>query len=417
VRILLVAQWYRPMIGGEERHVRDLGHELARTGHQVAVATLRHQGQPEVSDDDGVVVHRVAGTAQRLPVLFADSERRSAQPMSDPGVARALRRLVADWRPDVVHAHNWMVYSYLPVRRAGGPPLVLTLHDYSWICPKKDLVRWGSPCPGPELGTCLRCAATQYGAAKSVATVLAHRRSAAAERRGVDRLIAVSRAVADGNRLSESGVPWDVIPNFVSPADSDSDAGPAAASLVAALPSEPFILFVGALSRRKGVAALLEAYADGDGLPPLVLIGYPTSDEIAGLDRPAGRVTVLRSWPPEAVQMAWARSVLGVVPSTWDEPSPSAALEAMLAGRPVVASRVGGLPDIVVDGQTGLLVPPGDAAALRTALRTLSRDEARRLRMGEEARRRVTGFTAARVVPRIEAVYRAAVGASSSSTS
>jgi glycosyltransferase involved in cell wall biosynthesis len=84
-------------------------------------------------------------------------------------------------------------------------------------------------------------------------------------------------------------------------------------------------------------------------------------------------------------------------------------LEAMAAGRALVTTPSGGIADMVMDMESGLLVPPGDAGRLAGALRLLLGDAALRRRLGEEARRRARSFTAAFVVPRIEAVYRAVV--------
>lgn len=75
-------------------------------------------------------------------------------------------------------------------------------------------------------------------------------------------------------------------------------------------------------------------------------------------------------------------------------------------GRPVVASRIGGLPDIVVDGETGFLTTPGDSRALREAIQRLLSDHALRERMGAVAKQRVVQFQARVVVPRIEEIYR-----------
>jgi glycosyltransferase involved in cell wall biosynthesis len=97
--------------------------------------------------------------------------------------------------------------------------------------------------------------------------------------------------------------------------------------------------------------------------------------------------------------------VVGVVPSLCPEPLSLAALEAMACGRPVVASATGGLPDAVIHGETGLLVPPGDVGALREALCTLLSDPTLCRRMGEAARQRARFFTASMVIGRIEQVY------------
>ena len=102
---------------------------------------------------------------------------------------------------------------------------------------------------------------------------------------------------------------------------------------------------------------------------------------------------------------AWAHCAVGVVPSIWPEPLSLAAVEAMACGRPVVASATGGLPEVVIDGETGLLVPAGDVGALRDALRALLSDPVLRRRLGEAARRRARLFTASAITARIEQVY------------
>jgi glycosyltransferase involved in cell wall biosynthesis len=101
-----------------------------------------------------------------------------------------------------------------------------------------------------------------------------------------------------------------------------------------------------------------------------------------------------------------------VVPSVWPEPFGQVALEAMACGRAVIASNIGGLRDVVVDGETGVMVPPGDITALREALRMLMSDPARRARMGEAGRRRARAFFASTVVRRIEQVYTQVLAAS-----
>ena len=134
------------------------------------------------------------------------------------------------------------------------------------------------------------------------------------------------------------------------------------------LPAEDgFVLYVGALGRHKGVDVLVRAHERlGPSAPMLVLIGRPSPDlPLASSDR----VLVVPGAERADVLRAFARCAVGVVPSVWDEPCPTVALEAMSCGRPVVASRVGGLPDLVPDGVAGLLVPPRDDEALAGALR------------------------------------------------
>jgi glycosyltransferase involved in cell wall biosynthesis len=119
----------------------------------------------------------------------------------------------------------------------------------------------------------------------------------------------------------------------------------------------------------------------------------------------AHNVYVLPSMPHDAVMRAWSKSLVALAPSVWPDPCPTVVMEAMASGRPVIASRIGGLPDLVVDGETGLLVPPGNPAALGQAMQALVSQPEVRLRMGNAAKRAVVRFQASTVVPRIERVY------------
>ena len=149
-------------------------------------------------------------------------------------------------------------------------------------------------------------------------------------------------------------------------------------------------------------------YGSLEAPPPLVLIGRRS---IEGLDEAPG---VIAPGPlPHALAIeALRRSLFTVAPSIWAEPFGIVALEAAAAGKPVVASDIGGLRDIVVDGETGLMAPAGDRDALAAALARMIADAGMRVRMGEAAARRaVEAFSPESVVPRFEEAYRDAIDA------
>ena len=102
---------------------------------------------------------------------------------------------------------------------------------------------------------------------------------------------------------------------------------------------------------------------------------------------------------------AWNRCMLGLVPSTWSDPCPTVAMEAMAMSRPLIATRMGGLTDLVVDGENGLLVPPDDVEALRQAMAALLSNPARCEQMGQAGKRRLAAFQASHVVQRLEELY------------
>ncbi|HLH60449.1 MAG TPA: glycosyltransferase family 4 protein [Ktedonobacteraceae bacterium] len=405
MRIMMLTQFYPPIIGGGAIHVRSLSTELATRGHEVAVVTLWHAGLAAFEMDAGVKVYRVRSSTRRLPWLFRDSGRQYAPPFPDPEVTLALRQIIRDERPQIVHAHNWLVYSYLPLKLWSGAKLVVTLHNYDLVCVKTTLLLNDAICNGPGLTKCLRCGIHYYGPGKGVPTVLADRVMGQIRRSLVDMFLPVSQAVALGNSLAAQRLPFQVISNFIP--DDVGRARSDTPSYATQLPKEPYLLFVGAFNRQKGVDILLKAYSGLSGAPPLVLIGYETSDwPVLNKDSPAN-VFVFKDWPRHAVMEALRRCMLVLLPSVGPESCPTVVMEAMATGSPVIASHIGGLAELVTHGETGLLVEPGNIIALQDAIIHLLADSDSRKRMGEAALRYVSKFQASTVVPRIEQVYEA----------
>jgi|SRR5579859_331305 len=405
MRILMLAQFYPPIVGGEERLVQDLSRDLARRGHDVAVATLLHDQLPRFEVDQGVQIYRIPSTARRAAWLFSEPDRRHAPPWPDPETVAALRQVVRQHRAEIVHAHNWLLYSFLPLKSAGKARLVVTLHDYSLVCAVKRLMRHGRQCSGSQLLKCMRCTSDYYGSVKGLPILAGNWLMSAAERAAVDMFLPISHSVAQGNNLVGGRWPFQVIPNFVP--DTLGAPQPFEPAYAAQLPPDGYLLFVGDLTADKGIEVLLQAYAGLENVPPLVLIGRRHASQPLSLPP---NVMVLDSWPHAAVMEAWRRCSLALAPSVWAEPFGLVALEAMAVGCPVIASRAGGLSDIVVDGDTGLLVPPGDVSALRAAMTRLIASPELRERMGQAGQHRVSEFRASVVVPRVEQVYRALLG-------
>ena len=401
MRVLMLSELYPPHIGGVEQHVRNLSQGLVARGHEVTVATMAAPGLDAPSSDGDVSVARLRGTIHRLGGIATPEGRPHAPPVPDPEVVRAVGRLIERDRPDIVHAHNWIGRSYVTLKPRVGAPFVLSLHNYGVVCAKQSFMYKGRPCTGPGFSKCLHCAAANYGTARGMAIAMGNWAMQPFERRAVDMFLPVSRAVAEGNRLAELGRPYEVLPNFV-PDNVAARRRGRKRTLDDQLPSGPFWLYVGTLSRHKGVHVLLNAYEQIEGAPPLVLIGPPWYDTPA--EFPANTV-VIRGLPHEAVMEAWSRAALGIVPSVFPDPCPTVAMEAMASGVPLVASRVGGLPDLVADGETGLLVPPSDPSALRSALTKMLHNPAEADRMRMKAKSKVKAFMATVVLDQLLSIY------------
>jgi len=180
------------------------------------------------------------------------------------------------------------------------------------------------------------------------------------QRQLVDLFIPVSRAVADGTGVR--ALEHRVIPNFV---PDETALPPDPEAYLSRLPAEPYFLFV---------------------------------------------VSVLGQWPREAVQLAWSGAIAAVVPSICQEACPTVVIEAMRAGRPTIASNLGGSTDLIDDGETGILIDPGDRGSLLAALRRLATSPTLASSMGDKARQRSAAFTASSIVPQIERAYEDVIG-------
>jgi glycosyltransferase involved in cell wall biosynthesis len=407
MRILLLAQFFPPDIGGEERHVFNLANTLAGRGHEVAVATQRMVGVPDQETlASGVRVRRFATVAMRLPGVYSTS-RTHHPPLPDPLGVRELARIARQERPQVVHAHNWIVNSAVALRRSSPAGrrfgLVLTLHDFSHVCATKRLMRMGSPCEGPAVARCLPCATAHYGPALGPLTASATALMRPWKNRAIDHVICVSSAVASGNHIPP-GPNTSVIPNFVPDEAVAGDAAKGQAEdIPPGLPKEEFLLFVGELSRDKGVPTLLRAYESlGGKRPPLLLVGRRMPDTPTHL--PDG-AEMCAQWPHDHVMTAFRRCLFAVLPSICLDACPTTVLEAMASGRPVVATTTGGVVDMIMDGENGLLVPPGDESRLAETMARLLNDPDLRVRLAAGARERAERFTASAVAERLEAVY------------
>jgi glycosyltransferase involved in cell wall biosynthesis len=400
MRILMLTQSYAPIIGGIEHMVGGLSTELARRGHDVAVATLRQPGCEPVGSAE-VPVHALGSTVHSIPGLELDSERNHMPPGPDPRTTLDLRRVIRSHRPEVVHAHDWLIHAFMPLDRRSGAALCLSMHDYGLVCATKRFMHKGAVCSGPGARKCVGCACEVYDSkAKGTIAALGTMASERRMRRHVDVFLPLSAAVRD---LCDVGKEVHrVIPNFVNEQAGDGDGEVD----LSGLPEEPFILYFGEVSREKGVDKLLTAYAELDSPPPLVLVGRTFADQIPD----TGGVIALGPKPHRFVLEAVRRALFTVAPSIVSDVFPMVSLETAAAAKPIVASRIGGLQDSVADGETGLLVPPGDPDALRAAIERLLADPDLRRRMGAAAAdRRAALFSPDVVLPRYEEAYELAL--------
>ena len=406
VRLLLATDHYLPFIGGAHRQTHLLAQHMASGGHEVAVVTPWHGGLPTREEIDGIAVHRVRQLRTVVPALVRDRSQRHQPPFPDPVSIRALRSLLCDMRPQLVHVNGWLAFSLTVAMSGMRIPLLVSAREYTYFCATRTMLHEGMPCSGPAPRKCLRCASDYYGTAKGVVTAASVAAGRPLLARRMVGLHSVSTYVHDvtiehlcGGVESASDLVQAIIPSVLDP-ERDADRA-RDDDCLRQLPRAPFILFVGAFRRPKGLEVLFAAYDLLESPPPLVLMGTIKPD--APKTFPAG-VTVLTDVPHTAVMAAWSRALFGVMPSLWPEPFGTVVAEGMSRGRPVIGTRIGGHADML-DDASGILVPQGDPEALAQAMRVLIDDPERREAMGRAGRERARMFAAESVLPRFEQLY------------
>lgn len=409
MRILMASDFYAPFIGGAERQMQLLAQELTLAGHDVDMATVWHAGTAERQVDRGVEVHRLKGALTSVPWFSSDPQRRFHPPFPDPGIAWGLRKLIKR-RPDVVHASGWIAHSCAAALLGESIPLVVSVRDPGYICATRAFVRNGQICDGPAPRKCLGCATQHFGAPKGLAAlggvstghVLLKRKLSAAA--SVSSYVdATFQSEFLGQRGRDAGKLGLVIADIVTPTGASIEADAPDEPILAMLPAEPFILFVGALRPLKGLDMLLDAYRQLDAPPPLVLIGTTWPD--TPRDLPPGTV-LLENMPHRSVMAAWRRCLFGVAPSLLPESLAGVVREGMISGKPMIATNVGGTPDMIRHDATGLLVEPNDTVALAEAMRRLIGDAGLRLRLGQAGRAAAVQFTGQAIATQFEQLYR-----------
>jgi glycosyltransferase involved in cell wall biosynthesis len=416
MRILLATDHFPPFIGGAHRQAQLLAEAMGRRGHAVAVATPWHGGLPKLEHGNGFVVHRLRQVRTAFDCMVRDRRQRHQPPFPDPVTVVALRNLIVDFEPDLVHAYGWLAFSVAPALGRRPAPLLVSARDYGYFCATRTLLRRGEACSGPAPLKCLACAGDYYGAPKGWLAALGVALSRPLLARRATGLHSVSSYVhevtsdhllGDRRRGADGGLLEVTIPSFQAeppprPGDEDLDVD----AWLDRLPGEPFVLFVGAFRRVKGLETLFDAYGRLASPPPLVLMGTFERDT-PPRDFPPG-TTVLADAPHPVVMAAWDRALFGVMPSLWPEPLGATVAEGMSRGRAVIGTRPGGHADML-DETTGILVPQGDAAALAAAMEKLIADPERRERLGRAAAERARELAAPAVVPRFEQAYRDAI--------
>ena len=425
--ILFASEYYPPFApGGAEWSTAAWAAALARRGHRVTVVTPNYGAAPR-EERDGATVVRVPFPVKLVPgqgeARFTVHRNPAFHLYFAVQVWRAAR--AADAR--IVHAQgkSALVAAWL-AGRALGRPVLLTIRDIGLLCPLGHCTvfePWERfDCGVAQyVGKCLPYHLANYAAdmgplgrarvrLAALGAWLDNRLRQQALRR-IDGVIGVSRGILDvfPPRFL-AGPRRRVVPNLPPPVAVPSEAQARTARERLGIGGAPLVVYAGKLSAGKGTPVLLEALDRIAAAVPgarFVLAGKGSMTIPARPD-----LHVLGVLPQAELFALYRAADVVVVPSVWPEPLSRVLLETMRIGRPVVATAVGGTPEVVDHGVTGLLVPRRDPEALAKAVTELLLDRARRERMGRAAAERAaSAFSERCLVDALLDAYREAASA------
>jgi glycosyltransferase involved in cell wall biosynthesis len=372
VTLLLVHNFYAQE-GGENEAFRRLRQILLEHGHRLVEYT------------------RESSEIGRDPASMA---RAAAEAFYSRRTLRDVHDLVRRERPRAALVQNVLplispsIYSALRDERV---PIAQLVYNYRLVCPDAHLFTAGRICErclGRNFAHAVihRCYRGSFVLSAWYAGILGWHR-ARSTFAAIDRFLLPDDFMR--GKLAEGGLPADrmrvvgtpfVLPDRPAPRD------------------EGFVLFVGRLVPQKGILTLVEAMGRMERRDARLIVvgdGPLRSDAAALAERAApGRVEFLGPLFGDAMRETLQRCAFLCLPSEWYDNAPLVLHEAYAAGKPIIASRIDGIPEIVADGTDGMLVPPRDASALAAAIDTLLADPERRRRLGEAARRKAESLFA-----------------------
>lgn len=406
MKIAILTDTIAPLLGGAVGVAWQHARGLNRRGHQVTVLAATGSVPP----DRGINLRLVS---RPFP------ERWSAYlGLHHPAAVRAVTRELARLQPDVVHAHNLyyaLSYRCLAAARQFTPRVFLTAHDvqsfaYAKLTHYIDPQRWDVPAR-PDYRTPwwvnLRTAKKRYNPLRN--TIIRH------HVQRITKVFAVSQALADA--LHDNGITnVAVLHNGIDLADWKQPSTRALQDFRNrhGLAQHKVVLFSGRISGAKGINQILGALGRVVSSIPATrlliaggaegnLAAYRTLPQKFGV---AAHVQFAGQLAPTEMISAYHTADVVVVPSVCFDSFPSTNLEAMAAGKPVIATCFGGSREAVADGQTGYIVNPYDTAALAERVTRLLADPELAARLGSAARRRVEQeFSAHRWLDELESWY------------
>lgn len=387
---VLIAHKLWHVKGGVERYVIGLQSMLEKRGHEVVPFTCAHPMNLKTGYESFFPPYRDLSK----PRLTGDAPKAAANFFYSREARQAVSRLLDEFRPDVVHCRN--IYHHLSPSilaefRKRDIPVLMTVADYKLICPNYRLFRGGEVCEDCKGGRYYnavrgRCVKGSLPASTLCAAENAFHDATGAYVDRLQRILAPSAFTRD--KLAEFGIPNEklaVLRHFI---DADAWRADPSRTSTGTASGRPYVLSFGRLTDEKGVDRAIEAMRHVSGVD-LVIVGEgPMEEELRRLadDRAPGKVTFRGYMDADQLREVIADSLAVVVPSIWYEVFGFSILESFSLGKPVIGSRMGAIPELVVDGVTGFTFDPSSPEDLAAKISLLAAEPSLARSMGSAAR-------------------------------
>lgn len=320
---------------------------------------------------NGIEVRRFDADNDSIQGLLSKVQVSAGQFGLPTALKARFRKTLSDFCPDVVHVHNWfptLSPAVFQISRRAHISVIHTLHNYRLLCAGATLFRNGHVCEDC-IGTTFRTPGIAHGCyhESRIGTAVASAGMLAnwwlgTWQNSVDRFIALSEFAR--RKLIEGGLPAEKVivkPNFVDP-DPGSRSGLGG-----------YLLYAGRLTEEKGLRVLLQCWKSAPDLPMLKIVGTgPLQDEVHQAASSLPNLQWHGNRSSEDVLELMGNATALICPSLWYEGMPRVVIESLAVGTPVIASHIGCYPEMIVDGETGVLFRTGDASALLNCLRNLT---------------------------------------------
>jgi glycosyltransferase involved in cell wall biosynthesis len=401
---IVQANKYHFVKGGAERYYLDLSEGLAQRGHLVMPFAMKH-ARNEPSPYDRYFVPEVDYHGS---LSLGEKIQAARDSIYSRTTVEKMKALIADEAPQIVHMHN--IYHQLSPSLVHacadeGVPMVQTLHDYKLVCPGYLLMTGGKICE--------RCIGKNYFNAvkhkclmnSTAASIVGYLEATFHEYKKtyskIDYYLCPSEFLK--RKVAEFGVPEEKLIHFpyFLPIDAyEPNYGPS-----------NYFIYLGRLSREKGILTLLKAVQlmKGTRLKCRILGEGPLEAQLKAQAEEWGLENIEFSGflQGNALQTLIREAAFTVVPSEWYENLPFAVLESFALGTPVVGSKIGGIPEMVLHEQTGLTYTPRQPHELAAALDWMESHSDSVVEMGREARKLIEERYAPEAhLERMEELYR-----------